>query len=82
MFALLSDGFFETRIGDQISVGFEYVEDVIRTCRNEPAQVIMECMDEAIVKWQGELSRQDDTTAIVIKRTADQEHDPTNSPDR
>jgi serine phosphatase RsbU (regulator of sigma subunit) len=67
---IFSDGFFEAQDpGDEL-FGLDRLQEVVRTSRQESAEVILQRMDEAVTAWAQGRPQQDDMTAIVIKRVA------------
>ena len=71
---LFSDGYFETLNPKGIAFGLERLEEVIRENRHESAKVILQRMDDEIVRWQGNQPQQDDITGIIITPSTPSPH--------
>lgn len=70
MMAVVSDGFFEAAnaAGDQF--GTDRICQVLRHCRDLPAQEIIVALRQAVTAFTGGAPRADDWTALIVRRLA------------
>ncbi len=68
IFAVFSDGFFETSNDEGELFGNVRVVDVIRDYRTQPAKVMLQALRDAVVAFSGGKPADDDRTAIIIIR--------------
>ncbi len=65
---LATDGFIEWANVHGEQFGTERVFDVVRACREDSAQHLIERLHEAVVRFGGGTKQADDLTVIVVKR--------------
>jgi phosphoserine phosphatase len=66
--ALLTDGFYEARDGQDHLLGPDRVADTVRRHQGESAQAILEALYADVERFTGGAERTDDVTGIVVKR--------------
>jgi len=62
-----SDGVMETRNAESEFFGLDRTMDVIRACRDRPAEDIATCLYQAACEFAGSTELDDDVTAVIVK---------------
>lgn len=65
---LVTDGFLEWANAQDEDFGQRRLEELIRTCRDQPSAKIISALYSAVVSFAGNAPQSDDLTALVVKR--------------
>ena len=68
---LLSDGFLEQHNAAGEPFGMERFRQVLCEHRQDPAQAILEAMEDSVRAFAGDVAQEDDRTTVIIKRIYD-----------
>lgn len=63
-----SDGIVEAFSAAHEEFGVERVVEMIDRCRHQPATLVLECLRDAVIEWQGREEPTDDQTVVIAKR--------------
>ena len=65
---LYSDGFMDCANPSGVSFGAKRMEEAIRASRSSPLPMVMSSLRDAIVKWRGSESFNDDISLLVVEK--------------
>lgn len=66
---ITTDGFFEAADETKDQFGMERMKDLLRCCRDEPAETMIRRLHEAVLSFTAGEPQADDLTAVVIKKS-------------
>jgi len=68
MLVVLSDGVFEARNRERRLLEIDAVVRLLERVRREPADRVLQAIQEALLRWQGQREPADDQTVVIVRR--------------